>query len=77
MRARPLWFTQDNDNGVALWAQGANGVRYQVTQGGKPISFSWAELQLPTRTPQAVPVEQGQAAIGTGAFLRRQARQNP
>lgn len=76
VRARPLWFTNDDDGGVSLWATGENGVRYRVTQGGAPVSFTWAELQMPTRTPQAVPQDMGRPAIGTGEFLRRSARQN-
>lgn len=77
VRARPLWFTNDDDSGVTLWATGSNGVRYKVTQnGGKPVTFNWAELQAPTRTPNAVPQDMGRPAIGTGEFLRRSARQN-
>lgn len=75
VRARPLWFTNDDDSGVSLWAQGADGVRYRVTKGGAPVSFTWAELQLPTRTPTGAPQDMGRPAIGTGAGLRRQARQ--
>lgn len=71
VRARPLWFTSDDDGGVGLWAQGADGVRYRVTKGGAPVSFTWAELQLPTRTPATVPQSQGGAAFVPPRGIRR------
>lgn len=71
VRARPLWFTSDDDGGVGLWAQGADGVRYRVTKGGAPVSFTWAELQLPTRTPAAVPQDMGGAAFVPPRGIRR------
>lgn len=44
VRARPQWFTSEDDGGLQLFATGANGVRYRVTRGGKPVSYTWANL---------------------------------
>ncbi len=44
VRSRPMWFTSDDDSGLTLYAQGANGVRYRVTRGGKPVTYSWPDL---------------------------------
>lgn len=74
VRARPLWFTNDDDSGVSLWAQGSDGVRYRITKGGAPVSFTWSELQLPIRTPQNVPQDMGGAAFVPPRGVRRQNR---
>lgn len=44
VQSRPMWFTSDNDSGLTLYAQGSNGVRYRVTRGGKPVTYSWPDL---------------------------------
>ena len=44
VRSRPMWFTSDDDSGLSLYAQAANGVRYRVTRGGRPVTYSWADL---------------------------------
>lgn len=44
VRARPLWFTTDDDGGLELWAQGNNGVRYRVSREGVPVSYTWEQL---------------------------------
>jgi len=44
VRARPQWFTSEDDGGLQLFATGSNGVRYRVTRGGKPVSYTWADL---------------------------------
>lgn len=53
VQARPMWFTSDDDKGLALYAMGQNGVRYRVTRGGKPVVYSWPDLA-------------GRVAIGSG-----------
>jgi len=58
IRARAEWFTRQDDGGLELWAMGANGVRYRVTRGGKPVSYSWVDLT--TR----VGVNSGRASSG-------------
>ena len=63
VKANALWFTKADDSGVDLYAQGNNGVRYRVTKGGAPVSFTWSELQLPVRVPGAVPQTTGGAAF--------------
>jgi len=52
VQARPQWYTTDDDSGLSLWATGSNGVRYRVTRGGRPVSYTWAELQ--TRPQEAM-----------------------
>ena len=44
VQSRPMWFTRDDDGGLDLYAQGTNGVRYRVTRGGKPVTYSWPDL---------------------------------
>jgi len=44
VRSRPMWFTNDDDKGLTLYAQGNDGVRYKVTRGGKPVTYSWLDL---------------------------------
>lgn len=44
VKSRPMWFTRDDDGGLDLYAQGTNGVRYRVTRGGKPVTYSWPDL---------------------------------
>ena len=44
VQSRPMWFTSDDDSGLALYAQGSDGVRYRVTRGGKPVTYSWPDL---------------------------------
>lgn len=49
VRARPQWYTRDDDGGLELWAMGNNGVRYRVTRGGQQVSYSWTELAMQNR----------------------------
>lgn len=44
VQARPMWFANDKDDGLTLFAQGSNGVRYRVTRGGKPVTYGWSDL---------------------------------
>lgn len=44
VQARPQWYTSQDDGGLQLFAVGANGVRYRVTRGGKPVAYDWADL---------------------------------
>jgi hypothetical protein len=45
VQSRPLWFSNDNDSGITLFAQGSDGVRYRVTRGGQPVSYTWDQLK--------------------------------
>lgn len=59
VKARPLWFTSDDDGGLQLWAQGSNGVRYRVTRGGAPVAYTWEQLksqdtEMRNEVPQTV-----------------------
>lgn len=63
VKANALWFTKADDSGVDLYAQGNNGVRYRVTKGGVPVSFSWSELQLPPKIAGVPTVTTGGAAL--------------
>jgi len=44
VKSRPVWFASDDDRGLTLYAQGADGVRRRVTRGGNPVTYSWADL---------------------------------
>jgi hypothetical protein len=44
VQARPQWYTSQDDGGLQLFAVGANGVRYRVTRGGRPVAYDWADL---------------------------------
>jgi hypothetical protein len=53
VRARPQWYTRQDDSGVELWAMGNNGTRYRVTRGGTGVSYTWEQLEAANAASQA------------------------
>jgi hypothetical protein len=45
VRSRPLWHTADDDSGVRLFVVRDDGVKMPVTKGGRPLMFTWEQLQ--------------------------------
>lgn len=52
VRARPEWYTRQDDSGVELWAMGNNGTRYRVTRGGQGVAYTWEQLTAPVAAAQ-------------------------
>lgn len=74
IQARPLWHTRDDDGGVDLYAMGANGTKYRVTRGGKPVTFSWGDLKQLTAAP-AVSSEDALARGDMRTYERQRAEE--
>lgn len=68
VRARPQWFTKQDDGGIELWATGNNGTRYRVTRGGQGVSYTWEELSASNAKAKA-----DAATNGLGARARQRA----
>lgn len=68
VRARPQWFTKQDDGGIELWATGNNGTRYRVTRGGQSVSYTWEELSASNAKAKA-----DAATNGLGGRARQRA----
>lgn len=64
VRARGKWYTNDDDNGVELWAAGANGLPHKVTINGSPVSYTFDELAAENEAALATPENPVRAAFG-------------
>ena len=79
VRARPQWFTRQDDGGIELWAVGNNGTRYRVTRGGQGVAYTWDELSASNAKAKADAVTNGsggrarQRAYNEGARQRIEA----
>jgi hypothetical protein len=68
VRARPQFFTRQDDGGIELWAMGNNGTRYRVTRGGAGVSYTWEQLMASN-----VAAQNAAASEGGGARARQRA----
>lgn len=75
VRARPQWFTRQDDGGLELWAVGNNGVRYRVTRGGQGVAYTWEQLAAQTTTAAVEARSAGSGARERARTFREQARE--
>jgi hypothetical protein len=70
VKARPLWHTTDDDTGVRLFVVREDGVKMPVTKAGRPVTYTWEQLQ-------AVPERKLSALPRTGEEFRQQLGREP
>lgn len=75
VRARPQWFTKQDDGGVELWATGNNGTRYRVTRNGQAVSYTWEQLSASNATAKSDAITQGSGARARQRAYNEGARQ--
>lgn len=70
VKDRPLWHTTDDDTGVRLFVVREDGVKMPVTKAGRPVTYTWEQLQ-------AVPERKLSALPRTGEEFRQQLGREP
>jgi hypothetical protein len=66
VKARPQWFTKQDDGGIELWAMGNNGTRYRVIRGGQSVAYTWEQLTTAQARAMAAPPTTSQEALMRG-----------
>lgn len=75
VRARPQFFTRQDDGGIELWAMGNNGTRYRVTRGGQGVSYTWEQLSASSEAAKNDAANQGSGARARARANQEAARQ--